>query len=125
MKINVELKYCCLLELVGHVLSGLLEVLMRTNIHLMHNKLLRLVGYGIYEDHGFSEEMHPPLSGTQLEFSDGWDFSYPMKPNSRWRPKMDAPIGAQMHVAAICLWAPDGLRFSIVSREQMEQIFNN
>ena len=28
----------------------------------------------------------------QLESSNGWDFSYQTKPNSRWRPRMDAPI---------------------------------
>ena len=117
MEINVELMYCRLLELGCHVLRGLLEILMTMNIDLMHNNLLRLVCHDIYEEHSLREEMHPPLSEAQLEFSDGWDSPYQMKPDSRWRPKMDAPIGYQMHVAAICLWAPDGLHISIVSRE--------
>ena len=45
----------------------------------------------------------------------------PSRPNSRWRPKMAAPIFNQiatiMHVTTICLWAPDGLCISIVSTE--------
>ena len=119
MEINVDLMCCSLLELVCHVLRKLLEVLMKININLMYNNLLRLVCYDTYEEHNLNEDMHPPLSEAQLESSNGWDFPYQTKPNSRWRPRMDAPIGSQMHVAAICLWAPDGLHISIVSREQL------